>query len=73
MNDKYGSIFESPWNVILVDALENRNRVSVLVEGTYKPYTGHVTEVKKGVLTLKNEYSTEYIMITNIKAVRVYD
>ena len=73
MNDKYGSIFESPWNVILVDALESRNRVSVLVEGTYKPYLGHVTEVKKGVLTLKNEYSTEYIMLTNIKAVRVYD
>ena len=66
-------MFESPWNIILVDALENRNRVSILVEGTYKPYTGYVTEVKKGVLTLTNEYSTEYIMIANIKAVRVYD
>ena len=73
MSDKYGSMFESPWNAILVDALESRNRVSVLVEGTYKPYTGKIADVNKGVLTLRNEYSTEYIMIANIKAVRVYD
>ena len=66
-------MFESPWNVILIDASLNRNRISVLVEGTYKPYTGKIADVNKGVLTLKNEYSTEYIMIANIKAVRVYD
>ena len=73
MSDKYGSMFESPWNVILMDASLNRNRISVLVEGTYKPYTGKIADVNKGILTLENEYSTEYIMIANIKAVRVYD
>ena len=73
MNDKYGPMFISPWNVILSDALDSNKRVSVLVEGTYKPYTGKISDVNKGVLTLRNEYSTEYIMITNIKAVRVYD
>lgn len=62
----------SGWQRVLVDALNSGKTVSVLVDGTYKPYVGKVTKVSGNVATLKNEYATEYVSIPMIKAVKVY-
>lgn len=62
----------SPWFEVLRRAKDNNKRVSVLINGTFKPYTGYVTNLSKSLLTLDNEYADEYILLNDIKAVRVY-
>ena len=46
--------------------------VSILVHGTYKPYTGKVKRAYENFVELVNEYSTNYIYYKDIIAVRVY-
>ena len=55
-----------------MEAKDKRNRVSILVAGTYKPYTGFVRSLNEVMVSLDNEYSNEYIMLADIKALRVY-
>ena len=62
----------SPWFDVLKKAKNYGKRVSVLINGTYKPYSGYVTNLTKSILTLDNEYADEYILLNDIKAVRVY-
>ena len=62
----------SPWYEVLRKARDNDKRVSVLINGTYKPYSGYITNLTKSILTLDNEYADEYILLNDIKAVRVY-
>lgn len=62
----------SPWFDVLRKAKDNGKRVSVLINGTYKPYSGYITNLTKSILTLDNEYADEYILLNDIKAVRVY-
>ena len=62
----------SPWYEVLRKARDNNKRVSVLINGTYKPYSGYITNLTKSILTLDNEYADEYILLNDIKAVRVY-
>ena len=62
----------SPWFDVLKKAKDNDKRVSVLINGTYKPYSGYITNLTKSILTLDNEYADEYILLNDIKAVRVY-
>ena len=62
----------SPWFDVIRKAKDNGKRVSVLINGTYKPYSGYITNLTKSILTLDNEYADEYILLNDIKAVRVY-
>ena len=74
MNDRFiGNTAQSPWYDILMDAFKRENRVSILVDGTYRPYAGRIISMRGNIVSLQNDYSVEYIMLTNIKAVRVYD
>lgn len=56
----------------LRDAKARVRTVNILVEGTYKPYTGHVVDVNDNMVILENEYSTEYLLLSSVKAVKVY-
>ena len=62
----------SGWQKVLVDALNSGKTVSILVDGTYKPYIGKVEKVSGNVVTLKNEYATEYVSIPRITGMKVY-
>lgn len=61
------------WGKILSRAREENHTVSVIVHGSYKPYVGKIKDVMVGLVVLINEYSTEYIQLSEIKALRVYD
>lgn len=61
------------WADILNRADNDGNRVSILVNGSFKPYVGRVVEVRVSIVVLMNEYSKEYILLRDIKAIRVYD
>ena len=61
------------WSDILKEAKKNHKRVSILVEGSYKPYTGYVETVNIFWVELRNEYSVEYLKNSEIKTVRIYD
>ena len=61
------------WTDILRDAKQNHKRVSILVDGSYKPYTGYVESINIFWVQLRNEYSTEYLQNSEIKTVRIYD
>lgn len=63
----------SPWFKILHNAFEHSERVSVIINGTYKPFTGYVLSIDSGLVTIDNEYSREYIMMSEIRSIRVYD
>ena len=72
-SDKVPMMTISPWYDVLADAQNEGKRVSVLVNGSYKPYTGRVLEIKGNLMiALGNEYAQEYILFSEIKAVRVY-
>ena len=58
---------------VLKEAKVNNKRVSILVEGSYKPYTGHVESINIFCTQLRNEYSVEYLKNSEIKTVKVYD
>ena len=74
MSDRFiGNTAQSPWYDILIGAFNRKNRVSILVDGTYKPYAGRIIKMQGNIVSLQNDYSVEYIMLINIKAVRVYD
>ena len=74
LNDRFiGNTAQSPWYDILIGAFNRKNRVSILVDGTYKPYAGRIIKMQGNIVSLQNDYSVEYIMLINIKAVRVYD
>lgn len=61
------------WAEILISARNSGSKVSILITGSYKSFTGKVKKLEIGVVTLENEYSTEYISLSEIRAVRVYD
>ena len=60
------------WSDVLKNAHDNSKTVSILVNGSYKPYTGKILRMELGLITLVNEYSMEYISMNEVKAVRVY-
>ena len=61
------------WIDILKNANEEIKRVSILVNGSFKPYRGLVEKVTMFMVVLVNEYSREYVVLKDIKAIRVYD
>lgn len=61
------------WTEILEDAKRRGKRVSILVNGSFKPYTGLVLKITTFMVVLVNEYSSEYVALKDIKAVRVFD
>lgn len=61
------------WADILNRADREGKRVSILVNGSFKPYVGRVIKVRASIVVLMNEYSKEYISLRDIKAIRVYD
>ena len=61
------------WTDILTEAKQIHKRVSILVDGSYKPYTGYVESINIFWVQLRNEYSTEYLKNSEIKTVRIYD
>lgn len=58
---------------VLKQAQKDHKRVSILVAGSYKPFTGFVKSVNIFQTQLENEYSVEYIRNVEIKAVRIYE
>ena len=60
------------WTEILEDAKRRGKRVSILVNGSFKPYTGFITKLTIFMVVLFNEYSQEYVVLKDIKAIRVY-
>ena len=64
---------EDGWTVILNYAYKDRKRVSILINGSFKPFTGFVARFTNFMVVLENEYSSEYVALKDIKAVRVFD
>ena len=67
------SVMGSVWIDVLADAMHLKRSVSILTHGSYKPYTGKVFDIMdNSMVVLKNEYSQEYILLSEIRSVRVY-
>ena len=47
--------------------------VSILVHGSFKPYTGKVKRAYEHFVELVNDYSSNYVYYKDIIAIRVYD
>ena len=65
-------IANSEWENVLREAQRENKWASILVNGTYKPFSGTIRKVTPTMVELDDRFSVNRILLSEIKVVRTW-